>query len=150
MRVRVEVNSQEHVCEVAEGRTLAELLRDHLGMTGTKVACGEGTCGSCTVLLDGRPVLSCLTLAAAIDGVAVRTVEADDDLLERLREAFTETDGFQCGFCTPGQLMSALGLLERNSSPGRDEIVAAMSGNLCRCGAYEGIVQAVERAAGPA
>jgi aerobic-type carbon monoxide dehydrogenase small subunit (CoxS/CutS family) len=148
MSVRVEVNSQEHVVDIPEGWTLAALLRDRLGLTGTKVACGEGTCGSCTVVLDGRPVLSCLTLAAAVDGAAVRTVEDGSPLLERLREAFTETDGFQCGFCTPGQLMSALALLERDPSPGRDEIIAAMSGNLCRCGAYEGILQAVERAAG--
>ena len=148
MSVRVEVNSQEHVVDVPEKWTLAALLRDRLGLTGTKVACGEGTCGSCTVVLDGRPVLSCLTLAAAVDGAAVRTVEDGSPLLERLREAFTETDGFQCGFCTPGQLMSALALLERDPSPGRDEIIAAMSGNLCRCGAYEGILQAVERAAG--
>jgi xanthine dehydrogenase YagT iron-sulfur-binding subunit len=148
MSVRVEVNSQEHVVDVPEGWTLAALLRDRLGLTGTKVACGEGTCGSCTVVLDGRPVLSCLTLAAAVDGAAVRTIEDGSPLLERLREAFTETDGFQCGFCTPGQLMSALALLERDPSPGRAEIIAAMSGNLCRCGAYEGIRQAVERAAG--
>jgi len=148
MSVRVEVNSQEHVVDVPEKWTLAALLRDRLGLTGTKVACGEGTCGSCTVVLDGRPVLSCLTLAAAVDGAAVRTVEDGSPLLERLREAFTETDGFQCGFCTPGQLMSALALLERDPSPGRDEIIAAMSGNLCRCGAYEGILQAVDRAAG--
>jgi xanthine dehydrogenase YagT iron-sulfur-binding subunit len=148
MSVRVEVNRQEHIVDVPEGWTLAALLRDRLGLTGTKVACGEGTCGSCTVVLDGRPVLSCLTLAAAVDGAAVRTVEDGSPLLERLREAFTETDGFQCGFCTPGQLMSALALLERDPSPGRVEIIAAMSGNLCRCGAYEGILQAVERAAG--
>jgi len=147
MIVRVEVNSQEHVVNVPEGWTLAALLRDRLGLTGTKVACGEGTCGSCTVVLDGRPVLSCLTLAAAVDGAAVRTVEDGSPLLERLREAFTETDGFQCGFCTPGQLMSAVALLERTPQPSRAEIRTAMAGNLCRCGAYEGIEQAVAAAA---
>ena len=98
-------------------------------------------------MLDGRPVLACLTLAAACDGAEVRTVEGGGELLERLRVAFVETDGFQCGFCTPGQLMSAVALLERTPSPSRDEIVQAMSGNLCRCGAYEGIAEAIERVA---
>ena len=148
MRVGITINGRDHTVDVPPHRSLAELLRDGLALTGTKTACGEGTCGSCTVLLDDQPVLSCLTLAAACDGASVRTVEAEDELLERLRVAFVARDGFQCGFCTPGQLMSALALLERTPSPSRDEIVAAMSGNLCRCGAYEGIVEAVELAAG--
>ena len=147
MEVRLEVNGEAHLRDVAPSATLAEVLRDDLGLTGTKTACGEGTCGSCTVLMDGRPVLSCLTLAAAASGASVRTVEDGGELLERLRRAFTQADGFQCGFCTPGQLMSALALLERTPEPTHEEIVAGMSGNLCRCGAYEGIVQAVERAA---
>jgi xanthine dehydrogenase YagT iron-sulfur-binding subunit len=147
MEVRLEVNGHTHVRDVPAERTLAELLREDLGLTGTKVACGEGTCGSCTVLVGDRPVLSCLTLAVAVDGAGVRTVEGGGGVLERLRTAFTEDDGFQCGFCTPGQLMSAAALLERNPSPDREEIVAAMSGNLCRCGAYEGILNAVQRAA---
>jgi aerobic-type carbon monoxide dehydrogenase small subunit (CoxS/CutS family) len=147
MEVRLEVNGEAHARDVAASRTLAELLREDLGLTGTKTACGEGTCGSCTVVLDGRPVLSCLTLAAACEGASVRTVEWRGDLLERLRDAFTADDAFQCGFCTPGQLMSALALLERTPAPSRDEIVTAMSGNLCRCGAYEGIALAVARAA---
>jgi aerobic-type carbon monoxide dehydrogenase small subunit (CoxS/CutS family) len=150
MEVRVKVNGFSHVRDVPAERTLAELLREDIGLTGTKVACAEGTCGSCTVMIGDHAVLSCLTLAVAVDGASVRTVEGEGELLERLREAFTQTDGFQCGFCTPGQLMSALALLERNPSPRRDEIVAAMSGNLCRCGAYEGIRDAVERAAGAA
>jgi xanthine dehydrogenase YagT iron-sulfur-binding subunit len=148
MRVGITINGQRHAVDVPPHRSLAELLRDGLALTGTKTACSEGTCGSCTVLVDGRAVLSCLTLAAACDGASVRTVEAQDELLERLRAAFVATDGFQCGFCTPGQLMSALALLERSPDPTRDEIVAAMSGNLCRCGAYEGIVEAVQLAAG--
>jgi xanthine dehydrogenase YagT iron-sulfur-binding subunit len=147
MRVAITINGQRHAVDVPPHRSLAELLRDQLGLTGTKTACGEGTCGSCTVVLDGRPVLACLTLAAACDGADVRTVEAGGELLERLRTAFVETDGFQCGFCTPGQLMSAVALLERTPSPTRDEILSAMSGNLCRCGAYEGIAEAVERVA---
>jgi aerobic-type carbon monoxide dehydrogenase small subunit (CoxS/CutS family) len=147
VQVRVDINGERYERDVRGEATLASLLRDDLGLTGTKVACGEGTCGSCTVLLDGRPVLSCLTLVAAIDGAAVRTVESDSETLTRLRDAFTANDGFQCGFCTPGQLMSALGLLERTPSPSREQIIDAMSGNLCRCGAYEGIVDAVTQAA---
>jgi len=135
MQVRLTINGQPHELDVAPHRALADVLRDDLALTGTKVACGEGTCGTCTVLLDGRPVLSCLTLAGATP------------LLERLRAAFTAHDGFQCGFCTPGQLMSAAALLERTPSPSRDEIRVAMAGNLCRCGAYEGIEQAVAAAA---
>lgn len=147
MRVGITINGQRHAVDVPAHRSLAELLRDGLALTGTKTACGEGTCGSCTVLVDDRPVLACLTLASACDGATVRTVEDSGELLERLRAAFVATDGFQCGFCTPGQLMSAVALLEQTQSPSRDEIVAAMSGNLCRCGAYEGIVQAVQLAA---
>jgi aerobic-type carbon monoxide dehydrogenase small subunit (CoxS/CutS family) len=148
VQVRVDINGEGHERDVPGELTLASLLRDDLGLTGTKVACGEGTCGSCTVLVDGRAVLSCLTLVAAIDGAEVRTVESDGELLGRLRDAFTANDGFQCGFCTPGQLMSALALLETTPSPSREQIVDAMSGNLCRCGAYEGIVDAVTEAAG--
>ena len=148
MQVRVDINGERHERDVPGELTLASLLRDDLGLTGTKVACGEGTCGSCTVLVDGHAVLSCLTLVAAIDGAEVRTVESDGELLGRLRDAFTANDGFQCGFCTPGQLMSALALLETTPSPSREQIVDAMSGNLCRCGAYEGIVDAVTEAAG--
>jgi aerobic-type carbon monoxide dehydrogenase small subunit (CoxS/CutS family) len=142
------VNGSRHQVEVQPGESLSAVLRERLRLTGTKVACGEGTCGSCTVLVDDRPVLSCLTLAAACDGATVRTVESGGELLERLRDAFTAEDAFQCGFCTPGQLMSALALLERSPHPSRDQIVATMSGNLCRCGAYEGIALAVARAAG--
>jgi xanthine dehydrogenase YagT iron-sulfur-binding subunit len=143
MQVRLTINGQTHELDVAPHRSLAEVLRADLAFTGTKVACGEGTCGTCTVLLDGRAVLSCLTLAAACDGAELETVEGSTDLLERLRAAFTAYDGFQCGFCTPGQLMSAVALLERTPRPSRAEIRTAMAGNLCRCGAYEGIEQAV-------
>lgn len=147
MQISLKVNDQEQLVEVEGAESLADVLRTGLELTGTKVACGEGTCGSCTVLLDDRAVLSCLTLAAACDGAAVRTIESGGPLLERLQAAFTAEDGFQCGFCTPGQLMSAVALLERTPHPGREEIVQAMSGNLCRCGAYEGIGRAVARAA---
>jgi len=148
MRISLHVNDQAHVVEPDASESLGDLLRSRLELTGTKLACGEGTCGSCTVLLDGRPVLSCLTLAAACDGASVRTIESGGELLERLQRAFTAEDAFQCGFCTPGQLMSATALLERTPEPDHDQIVAAMSGNLCRCGAYEGIGRAVARVAG--
>jgi len=150
MQVRLTINGQPHELDVAPHRSLADVLRTDLAMTGTKVACGEGTCGTCTVLLDGRAVLSCLTLASASDGATLATVEGSTPLLERLRAAFTAHDGFQCGFCTPGQLMSAVALLERTPQPTRAEIRMAMAGNLCRCGAYEGIEQAVAAAAAEA
>jgi aerobic-type carbon monoxide dehydrogenase small subunit (CoxS/CutS family) len=141
--LRLTINHRVHELDVPPHRPLVEVLRDDLALTGTKVACGEGTCGTCTILLDGRAVLSCLTLAGACDGAEIRTVEGTGELLERLRAAFAEHDGLQCGFCTPGQLMSATALLERTPTPSRAEIRAAMAGNLCRCGAYEGIEAAV-------
>jgi len=148
MQLRLTINDQRHELDVEPHRPLADVIRTDAALTGTKVACGEGTCGSCTVLVDGHAVLSCLTLVAAIDGAEVRTVESDSELLGRLREAFTANDGFQCGFCTPGQLMSALALLETTPSPSREQIVDAMSGNLCRCGTYTRIRSAIKVAAG--
>ena len=147
MRLRLTINDRLHELEAEPNRSLADVIRTDAALTGTKVACGEGTCGSCTVLLDGRPVLSCLTLAAACDGSDVRTVEGHDPLLERLREAFTAEDAFQCGFCTPGQLLSAVALLRANPHPSAAEIRAGMSGNLCRCGAYPAIERAISRIA---
>lgn len=137
------VNEVAYELDVATGRTLAELLRDDLALTGTKAACGEGTCGSCTVLLDDRPVLSCLTLAATCAGARVRTIEWKGELLESLRRAFVRHDAFQCGFCTAGQLMSSVALLERTPHPDRALVRRTMSGNLCRCGAYSGIEHAL-------
>jgi aerobic-type carbon monoxide dehydrogenase small subunit (CoxS/CutS family) len=147
MRLRLTINDQPHELDVEPHRALADVIRTDAALTGTKVACGEGTCGSCTVLLDGRPVLSCLTLAGACDGAGVTTVEGSDELLERLRVAFTAEDAFQCGFCTPGQLLSAVALLRGTPRPTADEIRSGMSGNLCRCGAYPAIARAVARAA---
>ena len=145
--VTLHVNGQTHQVNGGGLRTLAEALREDLALTGTKIACGEGTCGSCTVLIDDRPQLSCLTLVDAVDGANVRTVEDDGELLGRLQAAFVAEDGLQCGYCTPGQLMSAVALLEREPKPEIGRIVEAMSGNLCRCGAYEGIAAAVARVA---
>jgi xanthine dehydrogenase YagT iron-sulfur-binding subunit len=148
MQLRLTINDRLHELEAEPQRSLADVIRTDAALTGTKVACGEGTCGSCTVLLDGRAVLSCLTLAVACDGADVRTVEGGgDDLLERLRAAFTAEDAFQCGFCTPGQLLAAVALLRSTPHPTAEEIRAGMSGNLCRCGAYPAIERAVARAA---
>jgi aerobic-type carbon monoxide dehydrogenase small subunit (CoxS/CutS family) len=147
MQLRLTINDQRHELEVEPHRPLADVIRTDAALTGTKVACGEGTCGSCTVLLDGRAVLSCLTLAVACDGADVRTVEGDDELLGRLQAAFTAEDAFQCGFCTPGQLLSAVALLRANPRPSAAEIRSGMSGNLCRCGAYPAIERAVAKAA---
>jgi xanthine dehydrogenase YagT iron-sulfur-binding subunit len=147
MHLRLTINDQRHELDVEPHRPLADVIRTDAALTGTKVACGEGTCGSCTVLVDGRPVLSCLTLAVACDGADVRTVEGDDELLGRLQAAFTAEDAFQCGYCTPGQLLSAVALLRANPTPSAAEIRAGMSGNLCRCGAYPAIERAVASAA---
>jgi xanthine dehydrogenase YagT iron-sulfur-binding subunit len=149
MHLRLTINDRLHELHADPHRSLADVIRTDAALTGTKVACGEGTCGSCTVLVDGRAVLSCLTLAVACDGADVRTVEGDgDELLERLRAAFAAEDAFQCGFCTPGQLLAAVALLRSTPHPTAAEIRAGMSGNLCRCGAYPAIQRAVTRAAG--
>jgi aerobic-type carbon monoxide dehydrogenase small subunit (CoxS/CutS family) len=147
--IQLTVNGASHDLRVAPLATLAETLRGPVGLLGTKVACGEGTCGACTVLVDGSPALSCILLAAQADGADVRTVEglgAEGDL-SPLQRAFIEEDAFQCGFCTPGQLLSATALLEANPAPTREQVRDAMSGNLCRCGAYPKIERAVLRAA---
>jgi carbon-monoxide dehydrogenase small subunit len=129
--------------------TLLEFLRDRLYLTGTKEGCGIGECGACTVLLDDKPVTACLVLAAEVDGCAVETVEgeATDGQLSDLQRAFVETGAVQCGFCTPGMIMSARGLLLRGPNPSDEEIVEAMAGNLCRCTGYEAILEAVRLAA---
>ena len=135
------VNEHDYEYEAPVGRTLAEVLRDDLGLTGTKVACGEGHCGACTVQLDGVPVLSCITL---VHTVGERTVTTIEGLREHpLVEAFVRADALQCGFCTPGQIVSAAALVETSPSPTPDEIRHAMAGNLCRCGAYPRIEEAI-------
>jgi aerobic-type carbon monoxide dehydrogenase small subunit (CoxS/CutS family) len=146
--VTIQLNGDALTVRVDAMTSLAELLRNQAGLTGTKVACGEGTCGACTVLVDGAPTLSCILLAAQADGADVRTVEglSVDGELSVLQRAFIAEDAFQCGFCTPGQLASATALLTANPTPTRDEIRHAMAGNLCRCGAYPKIELAVLRA----
>ena len=123
------------------GRSLAQVLREDLGLTGTKVACGEGHCGACTVMLDGVPTLSCITLVHTVDGREVTTIEGLRD--HPLVHAFVRTDAVQCGFCTPGQIVSAAALVAANPTPSQDEIRHAMSGNLCRCGTYPKIEEAI-------
>jgi aerobic-type carbon monoxide dehydrogenase small subunit (CoxS/CutS family) len=135
------VNGHAYELEAAVGRTLAEVLREDLGLTGTKIACGEGHCGACTVQLDGVPVLSCITLVHTVEGREVTTIEGLRD--HPLVAAFVREDALQCGFCTPGQIVSAAALVEKNPEPTRDEIRHGMAGNLCRCGAYSNIEEAV-------
>jgi xanthine dehydrogenase YagT iron-sulfur-binding subunit len=150
IEITFSVNGTRHRAAVDELSTVAELLRGPVGLQGTKIACGEGTCGACTVLVNGSPLLSCILLAAQVDGAELQTVEGlgEEGSLSPLQRAFIEEDAFQCGFCTPGQLLSASALLERTEKPTREDIRAAMSGNLCRCGAYVKIERAILRASG--
>ncbi|EKP95707.1 (2Fe-2S)-binding protein [Thermaerobacter subterraneus] len=148
--VRLVVNGETWVGDVPASLTLAAFLRERLGLMGTKIGCGEGNCGACSVIVDGELVYSCLVPVAACDGSRVETVEglARGDRLHPIQEAFIAEDALQCGFCTPGQIMAVKALLDREPHPTREQVVAALSGNLCRCGAYTRIVQAALRAAG--
>src|SRR4051794_13184563 len=139
------VNGHTYALDAPVGRTLAEVLRDDLGLTGTKIACAEGHCGACTVQLDGVPVLSCITLAHTVGSREVTTIEGLRD--HPLVEAFVEADATQCGFCTPGQIVSASALLEAIPDPSDEEIKHAMAGNLCRCGTYPKIERAIHAVA---
>jgi len=147
--IRLAVNGKARRVEVEDRWTLAELLRDHLGLTGTKLGCERGECGACTVQLDGKPVYSCSTLAVWADGRSVRTVEglARGGRLDPLQQSFVDHDAPQCGFCTSGQLMTARALLDANPHPTADEVRSAMAGNLCRCSNYNRYVEAVLAAA---
>lgn len=146
IRVRFRMNGQEHEREIPSHITLLELIRDELGLTGTKEGCEIGECGACTVLLDGKPVYACLVLAPKVDGREVITIEGigEEGKLHPLQEAFLTHGAVQCGFCTPGMLLSAKALLDKNSHPSRQEIEEAISGNLCRCTGYLQIVNAIE------
>jgi carbon-monoxide dehydrogenase small subunit len=148
--VTIEVNGESHEVSVRPRHTLVEVLRDKIGLTGTKDGCEQGVCGACTVLLEGRPALACLTLAIECDGRAVRTVEglAPNGQLNAIQQAFLDQGAVQCGFCTPGMLISAVALLERNPEPSLAEIKKALEGNLCRCTGYNAIVAAVRQASG--
>ncbi len=149
--IHLRVNDTDHTLEVEPRLTLAEALRTQLGLTGTKLVCAQGACGACTVLVDGARVTSCIMLAAMADGRAITTIEglADaDGTPHPLQAAFVAHDALQCGFCTPGQIMSAVAFLRDHPHPTLDDIRLGMSGNLCRCAAYVGIREAVADAAG--
>ena len=144
--IRLTVNDQEYELIVGVNRTLLDVLRDDLGLTGTKRGCDSGACGSCTVLLDGKPILSCMTLACEMDGRKIQTIEgvAKGGELHPVQKAFIEYGAIQCGFCTPGMVLSALALLGQNPSPTIEEIKKGISGNLCRCTGYVKIIEAIQ------
>ena len=149
MQLRLEVNGQTHDLSIPGHHSLLDVLREVLDLTGSKRGCDRGECGSCTVLLDGKPIYSCITLAAQVRGRSVVTVEglSRNGRLNPVQQAFLDEDGGQCGYCTPGFLMSARALLDANPHPTDAEIREALSGNLCRCNAYGRILQSVRTAA---
>jgi carbon-monoxide dehydrogenase small subunit len=143
------VNGEEYSIQVDIRRTLLEALRENLGLTGTKEMCNKGDCGGCTVIIDGKPVLSCLTLAVEAQGKKIVTIEgvADGSTLHPIQKAFVETGAIQCGYCTPGFIMSAKALLDKNPHPTEDEIKEGIANNVCRCTGYVQIVEAIQTAA---
>jgi isoquinoline 1-oxidoreductase subunit alpha len=149
MALTLLVNGKEQNVEVAPEETLLNVLRDRLELTGTKYGCGEGQCGACTVLLDGSAVRSCRTQVSAAAGKKITTIEglAHGETLHPVQRAFLEAEAFQCGYCTPGMILSAVALLEHTPNPTEKQIVRYMEGNVCRCGTYERIIQAVRWAA---
>ena len=149
MDIALNVNGREHSLSVDVRTTLLDLLRERLGLTGSKKGCDQGQCGACTVLLDGRSVLACLTLAAGIGDARITTIEGlagEDAPLHPMQQAFLDQDAYQCGFCTPGQIMAAIACVKEGHAKSEDEIREYMSGNLCRCAAYPTIVAAVAQA----
>ena len=148
-RVTFFVNEEPVELYVDANKTMLRVLREELALTGTKEGCGAGECGACTVIVDGKPINACLVLAPELDGMHITTVEglAKDGQLTNMQQAFVDLAALQCGFCTPGFIMSATALLQENPSPSRDEIVDAISGNLCRCTGYARIIEAIELAA---
>ncbi len=149
MKIEFNLNGKQARVSAEPDKTLLYLLRDNLGLTGTKEGCCSGDCGACVVMLDGRPVNACMVLAAQAEGSDVLTIEgmAKDGALHPVQRTFGETWAFQCGFCTPGMLVSCYALLESNDNPTREEILTAIAGNFCRCTGYQGVVKAVKQAA---
>jgi xanthine dehydrogenase YagT iron-sulfur-binding subunit len=147
--ISVNINKKEYAVVADSRTTLLDLLRENLHLTGTKKGCDHGQCGACTVHIDGERMLSCLTLAAMLPGKNVTTIEglAEGDTLHPMQEAFLECDGFQCGYCTPGQIMSAVACVKEGHTTSIEEIKEFMSGNLCRCAAYNGITEAIQKVA---
>ena len=143
--IQLNVNGELYEVAIQQHRTLAEVLREELDLIGTKEACNQGDCGSCTVIMDGKPVTSCLTLAVEAEGSEIRTIEgiSDGSELSPIQKAFVEYGAIQCGFCTPGMVMSATALLEENPKPTEDEVRMAIAGNICRCTGYTKIVEAI-------
>ncbi|GCE78853.1 (2Fe-2S)-binding protein [Komagataeibacter oboediens] len=144
---RLQINGRDYAADLPPSVTLLDLLRERLDLTGTKKGCDHGQCGACTVLVDGKRVKSCLILAVSIPDATVTTIEGigQNGHLHPMQQAFIDADAFQCGYCTPGQIMSAIALLEEGHIHSREEIREFMSGNLCRCGAYNGIIDAIEQ-----
>src|SRR6266446_1499501 len=147
--ITLNINGHDHAISVEPRRTLVDAIRENCGQTGTHIGCEHGVCGACTVIVGGDPVRSCLMFAAQADGIPIRTVEslANGDTLHPLQRAFMEHHGLQCGFCTPGFLMLAVGVLEREPDIGDAELIEALSSNLCRCTGYQNIIKAVRAAA---
>lgn len=150
--LRLTVNGKTHAIQVEPERPLLDVLREDLGLTGTKYGCGEGQCRACTVLINGKPVTSCLTAVASVEGKAITTIEglASAGKLHALQQAFLDEGAMQCGYCVPGMILTAAAFLERNPHPSDAQIVDALNGNLCRCCGYPKILAAVRRAAGRA
>lgn len=147
--VELKINGDHYHVAVSPQRTLLDILRDELGLTGTKKGCGEGECGACTVLMDGKPVNSCLVLAVQAQGKEITSIEGlGAEKINPVQEAFVSKGAIQCGYCSPGFIMTALAFLQKNPNPTEDQIKAAISGNLCRCTGYQKIVEAVKDAAG--
>ncbi len=148
-RIQLMVNGTQREAIIEGESSLLTVLRDTFDLTGAKIGCGEGQCGTCTVLLDTQPVRACITPTQAADGKVIQTIEglAQADRLHPLQQAFLDQEALQCGYCTPGMIMNALGLLLENEWPTRTEILTAMQGNICRCGTYPRIIRAIEQAA---